>query len=145
MAGGAEEEQQNFVTQEQLLQLVKDFNTQLTDNMNSIQASMVAEVVKALKASGAVGTHEEELDETNEEYAARLQREEQARRNVHGRGRGGGRGGDVFGRGRGRGRGDDQEVVMFLIKTRSNYIAITNFILVAISTMISSMKRSLGS
>jgi hypothetical protein len=36
-------------------------------------------------------------------------------------------------------------VVMFLIKTRSNYIAITNFILVAISTMISSMKRSLGS
>jgi hypothetical protein len=107
MAGGAEEEKQNFVTQEQLLQLVKDFNTQLTDNMNSIQASMVAEVVKALKASGAAGTHEEELDETDEEYAARLQQEEQARRNAHGRGHGGGRGGDVFGRGRGRGRGDD--------------------------------------
>ncbi|PVH31714.1 hypothetical protein PAHAL_9G218700 [Panicum hallii] len=86
MVGGAEEEQQNFVTQEQLLQLVKDFNTQLTDNMNSIQASIVAEVVKALKASGAAGTHEEELDETDEEYAARLQREEQARRNAHGRG-----------------------------------------------------------
>jgi hypothetical protein len=98
MVGGAEEEQQNFVTQEQLLQLVKDFNTQLTDNMNSIQASIVAEVVKALKASGAAGTHEEELDETDEEYAARLQREEQARRNAHGRG--------VV----------EEEVVMFLVE-----------------------------
>jgi hypothetical protein len=76
MTGGAGEEQQNFVTQEQLQQFVKDFNTQLIENMNSIQASMIAEVVKALKASGATGTHEEELDETNEEYAARLQREE---------------------------------------------------------------------
>jgi hypothetical protein len=70
MTGGAGAEQQNFVTQEQLQQHVKDFNTQLTENMNSILASMVAEVVKALKASGAAGTHEEELDETDEEYAA---------------------------------------------------------------------------
>jgi hypothetical protein len=73
---------------------VKDFNTQLTENMNSIQASMVAEVVKALMASGAAGTHEEELDETDEEYAARLQQEEQERKNAHGRGHG--RGIDVI-------------------------------------------------
>jgi hypothetical protein len=86
---------------------VKDFNTQLNENMNSIQASMVAKVVKALKASGAVGTHEEELDETDEEYATRLQWEEQARKNAHGRGHGRGRGGDALGRERGRGCGDD--------------------------------------
>ncbi|KAG8052863.1 hypothetical protein GUJ93_ZPchr0001g31064 [Zizania palustris] len=99
MKGGAGEEQQNFVTQEQLQQLVKDFNTQLTENMKSIQASMVAEVVQALKASGATGTHEEELDEADEKYAARLQREEQARKNAHERERGRGRGVDVFGQG----------------------------------------------
>jgi hypothetical protein len=86
---------------------VKDFNTQLTENTNSIQASMVAEVVKALKASGTAGTHEEELDETDEEYATQLQREEQQRKNAHGRGRGRGRGGDALGRGRGCGCGDD--------------------------------------
>jgi hypothetical protein len=45
---------------------------------------MVAEVVKVMKAQGAARSHEEELDETDEEYAARLQREEQGRNNAHG-------------------------------------------------------------
>jgi hypothetical protein len=123
---------------------VKDFNTQLTENMNSIQASMVAEVVKALMASGAAGTHEEELDETDEEYAARLQQEEQERKNAHGRGHGRGRGGDALGRGRGRGCGDDSAAEIG-IKIHSNYIAMTIFAVFAISIMISPMKRSLGS
>ena len=74
--------------------------------MVAAQKNMVAEVVKALRAQGVAGSHEEELDVTDEEYAARLQREEQGRKNVLGRGRGGGRGGDAFGRGKGRGQGN---------------------------------------
>jgi hypothetical protein len=74
--------------------------------MEAAQENMITEVVKALKAQGAAGSHEEELDETDKEYAARLQREEQKIKDAHGRGHGAGRGGDAFGRGRGRGRGD---------------------------------------
>jgi len=66
-------EQPSFVTQEQLQKLMKDFITQLNENMNTIQADMVEEVVNTLKASGAVSVHHEELDETDEEIAARLQ------------------------------------------------------------------------
>ena len=72
--------------------------------MVAAQKNMVAKVVKALRAQGVAGSHEEELDVTDEEYAARLQCEEQGRKNVLGRGRGGGIGGDAFGRGRGHGR-----------------------------------------
>ena len=79
---------------------------QLNKNMVAALKNMVAEVVKALRAQGVAGSHEEELDVTDEEYAARLQREEQGRKNVLGRGRGGGIGGDAFGRGRGHGRGN---------------------------------------
>jgi hypothetical protein len=74
--------------------------------MEAAQENMITEVVKALKAQGAAGSHEEELDQTDKEYAARLQREEQKIKDAHGRGHGAGRGGDAFGRGRGRGRGD---------------------------------------
>jgi hypothetical protein len=96
----------SYVTQEQLQKLVQDFNAQLNENMVAVQANMVAEVVKDLKAQGAAGSHEEELDETDEEYETRLLREEHGRKNAHGQRRGGGRGGDAFGRGRGRGHGN---------------------------------------
>ena len=103
MAGEDEVQLPSYVTQEQLQKLVQDFNDQLNENMVAAQKDMVAEVVKALRAQGAAASSEEELDETDEEYAARLQLEEQGRKNVLGRGCGGGRGGDAFGRGRGRG------------------------------------------
>ena len=70
---GEDGEQPSFVTQEQLQKLMKDFITQLNENMNTIQADMVEEVVNTLKASGAASVHHEELDETDEEIAARLQ------------------------------------------------------------------------
>ena len=94
------------MSHEQLQKLMKDFNTQLNENMNTIQANMVAEVMKTLKASGAASVHLEELDETDEEIAARLQQEEQDRVHAHEQGHGRGGGGDAFGRGRGRGRGN---------------------------------------
>ena len=84
MAGEDGEPTPSYVTQEQLQKLVQDFNAQLNENMEAAQANMVAEVVKVMKAQGAAGSHEEELDETDEEYAARLQREEQGRKNAHG-------------------------------------------------------------
>ena len=95
MAGENGEHPPSYVTQEQLQKLVQDFSDQFNENMVGAQKNMVAEVVKALRAQGAAGSPEEELDETDEEYAARLQQEEQGRKNVLGRGRGGGRGGDV--------------------------------------------------
>jgi hypothetical protein len=49
---------------------VQDFNDQLNENMIVAQNNVVAEVVKALRAQGDVGSPEEELDETDEEYAA---------------------------------------------------------------------------
>ena len=101
MAGEDREHPPGYVTHEELQKLVQGFNDQLNENMVAAQKNMVAEVVKALRAQGAAGSHEEELDETDEEYATRLQREEQGRKNVLGRGRGGGRGGDAFSRGRG--------------------------------------------
>jgi hypothetical protein len=85
---------------------MKDFNTQLNENMNTIQANMVPEVVKTLKASAAASVHLEDLDETDEEISARLQREEQDRVHAHEQGHGRDGGGDAFGRGRGRGRGN---------------------------------------
>ena len=85
---------------------MQDFNDQLNENIVAAQKNIVAEIVKALRAQGAARSLEEELDETDEEYAARLQWEEQGRKNVLGRGREGGRGGDAFGRGRGRGQGN---------------------------------------
>jgi hypothetical protein len=106
MAGEDGQPPPSYVTQEQLHKLVQEFNVHLNDNMEATQANMITEVVKALKAQGAASSHEEELDETDEEYAARLQREEQKRKDAHGRGRGAGSGGDAFGRGRGRGHGD---------------------------------------
>ena len=106
MAGEDEVQLPSYVTQEQLQKLVQDFNDQLNENMVATQKNTVAEVVKALRAQGVAGSPEEELDETDEEYAARLQWEEQGRKNVLGRGREGGRGGDAFGRGRGRGHGN---------------------------------------
>jgi len=84
MAGEDEVQLPSYVTQEQLQKLVQDFNAQLNENMEAAQANMVAEVVKVMKAQGAAGSHEEELDETDEEYAARLQQEEQGRKNAHG-------------------------------------------------------------
>ena len=105
MAGEDGEPTPSYVTQEQLQKLVQDFNAQLNENMEAAQANMVAEVVKVMKAQGVAGSHEEELDETDEEYAARMQREEQGRKNAHGWGHGGGRDVDAFGRGRGRGHG----------------------------------------
>ena len=84
MAGEDGEQPPSYVTQEQLQKLVQDFNAQLNENMEAAQANMVAEVVKVMKAQGVAGSHEEELDETDEEYAARLQREEQGRKNAHG-------------------------------------------------------------
>jgi len=95
MAGEDGEHPPSYVTHEELQKLVQGFNDQLNENMVAAQKNMVAEVVKALRAQGAAGSPEEELDETDEEYAARLQQEEQGRKNVLGRGRGGGRGGDV--------------------------------------------------
>ena len=103
---GEDAEQPSYVTQEQLQKLMKDFNTQLNENMNTIQANMVAEVVKTLKASCAASVHLEELDETDEEIATRLQRKEQDRVHAHEQGHGRGGGGDAFGRGRGRGCGN---------------------------------------
>lgn len=103
---GEDGEQPSYVTLEQLQKLMKDFNTQLNENMNTIQANMVAEVVKSLKASGTASAHLEELDETDEEIAARLQWEEQDRVHAHEQGHGRGGGGDAFGRGRGRGCGN---------------------------------------
>jgi len=85
---------------------MKDFNMQINESMNTIQANMVAEVVKTLKASDAASVHLEELDETDEEIATRLQRKEQDRVHAHEQGHGRGGGGDAFGRGRGRGRGN---------------------------------------
>ena len=76
-------EDNQVMSHEQLQKLMKDFNTQLNENMNTIQANMVAEVVKTLKASGAASVHLEELDETDEEIAAHLQREEQDRVHAH--------------------------------------------------------------
>ena len=95
MVGEDGEYPPSYVTHEELQKLVQGFNDQLNENMVAAQKNMVAEVVKALRAQGAAGSPEEELDETDEEYAARLQQEEQGRKNVLGRGRGGGRGGDV--------------------------------------------------
>ena len=95
IAGEDGEHPPSYVTHEELQKLVQGFNDQLNENMVAAQKNMVAEVVKALRAQGAAGSPEEELDETDEEYAARLQQEEQGRKNVLGRGRGGGRGGDV--------------------------------------------------
>ena len=43
--------------------------------MVAAQKNMVAKVVKALRAQGVAGSHEEELDVTDEVYTARLQRE----------------------------------------------------------------------
>jgi hypothetical protein len=63
---------------------VQDFNAQLNENMVAVQANMVAEVVKDLKAQGAAGSHEEELDETDKEYETRLLREEHGRKKAHG-------------------------------------------------------------
>ena len=51
---------------------MQDFNDQLNENIIAAQNNVVAEVVKALRAQGAAGSPEEELDETDEEYAARL-------------------------------------------------------------------------
>ena len=106
IAGEDGEHPPSYVTHEELQKLVQGFNDQLNENMVAAQKNMVAEVVKVLRAQGAAGSPEEELDETDEEYAARLQQEEQGRKNVLGRGHGGGRGGDAFGRGRGRGQGN---------------------------------------
>ena len=72
MAGEDEVQLPSYVTQEQLQKLVQDFNDQLNENMVAAQNNMVAEVVKALRAQGVAGSPEEELDETDEEYAARL-------------------------------------------------------------------------
>ena len=58
---------------------MQDFSDQFNENMVAAQKNMVAEVVKALRAQGVAGSPEEELDETDEEYAAWLQREEQER------------------------------------------------------------------
>ena len=63
---------------------MQDFSDQFNENMVAAQNNMVAEVVKASRAQGAAGSPEEELDETDEEYAARLQHEEQGRKNVLG-------------------------------------------------------------
>ena len=71
MAGEDEVQLPSYVTQEQLQKLVQDFNDQLNENMIAAQNNVVAEVVKALRAQGDVGSTEEELDETDEEYAAR--------------------------------------------------------------------------
>ena len=76
-------EDNQVMSHEQLQKLMKDFNTQLNENMNTIQADMVEEVVNTLKASGAASVHLEELDETDEEIAAHLQREEQDRVHAH--------------------------------------------------------------
>ena len=84
MAGEDEVLLPSYVTQEQLQKLVQDFNDQLNENIVAAQKNMVAEVVKALRAQGAARSPEEELDETDEEYAARLQWEEQGRKNVLG-------------------------------------------------------------
>ena len=54
---------------------MQDFNDQLNENMIAAQNNVVAEVVKALRAQGVAGSHEEELDVTDEVYIARLQRE----------------------------------------------------------------------
>ena len=54
---------------------MQGFNDQLNENMVAAQKNMVAEVVKALRAQGVAGSHEEELDVTDEVYIARLQRE----------------------------------------------------------------------
>ena len=97
MAGENEEQPPTYVTQQRLQKLVQDFNDQLNENMVAAQKNIVAEVVKALRAQGPARSPEEELDETDEEYAALSQREEQGRKNVLGQGRGGGRGGDAFG------------------------------------------------
>jgi len=61
----------SYVTHAELQKLVQGFNDQLNENMVAAQKNMVAEVVKALRAQGDVGSTEEELDETDEEYAAR--------------------------------------------------------------------------
>jgi len=50
---------------------VQDFNDQLNENIVAAQKNIVAEIVKALRAQGAARSLEEELDETDEEYAAR--------------------------------------------------------------------------
>jgi len=75
MAGEDEVQLPSYVTQEQLQKLVQDFNDQLNENMVAAEKNMVAEVVKALRAQGVAGSHEEELDVTDEVYIARLQRE----------------------------------------------------------------------
>ncbi|WVZ95637.1 hypothetical protein U9M48_041371 [Paspalum notatum var. saurae] len=106
MPGDEDGEQPSYVTQEQLQKLMKDFNKQLNENMSTIQANMIAEVVKNMKASGATSLHLEELDETDEEIAAHLQREEQDQAHAHEQGHGRGGGGAAFGQGRGRGRGN---------------------------------------
>jgi hypothetical protein len=62
----------SYVTQGQLQKLVQAFNAQLNENLGASKTNMVAEVVKALQAQGAAGSHEEELDETDEEHAAWL-------------------------------------------------------------------------
>ncbi|KAG2578010.1 hypothetical protein PVAP13_6NG201403 [Panicum virgatum] len=98
MAGENGEHPPSYVIEEQLQKLVQDFNDQLNENMVAAQKNMVAEVVKTLRAQGAAGSPEEELDEINEEYAARLQQEEQRRKNVLGRG---------IGRGHGNGAADE--------------------------------------
>ena len=123
---GEDREQPSYVTQEQLQKLMKDFNTQLNENMNTIQANMVAEVVKTLKASCAASVHLEELDETDEEIAARLQRKEQDRVHAHEQGHGRGGGGDAFGRGRGRGHGnggahDTEQQDIFRLHRNDNF------------------------
>ena len=71
MAGEDEVQLPSYVTQEQLQKLVQDFNDQLNENIVAAQKNMIAEVVKALRAQGAARSPEEELDETDEEYAAR--------------------------------------------------------------------------
>ena len=75
MAGEDEVQLPSYVTQEPLQKLVQDFNDQLNENMVAAQKNIVAEVVKALRAQGVAGSHEEELDVTDEVYIARLQRE----------------------------------------------------------------------
>ena len=52
---------------------MQDFSDQFNENMVAAQKNMVAEVVKVLRAQGAAGSPEEELDETDEEYEAQLQ------------------------------------------------------------------------
>ena len=84
MAGEDGEHPPSYVTHEELQKLVQGFNDQLNENMVAAQKNIVAEVVKALRAQGVAGSHEEELDVTDEEYTARLQREEQGRKNVLG-------------------------------------------------------------